>query len=249
MIRKGEYENGFIYGYVIDESLCDGLIDFYNSYPEGLHFNQEKPINNVVKTPGATQAGSDTNGIKLSTDVCIGPHNENPAVQKYLKEGLKPVVNAYREKFPEPWEACPIGFCPPEKMPDSQARVEKGWYDGEFKTGTFMNIQHYKPSEGYFAWHCERSYPSAQTVDRILVFMTYLNDVEDGGTNFQYQKITTPAKKGLTLVWPVDWTHTHQGQISHTTEKYIITGWLQYVRGLFPKSNTIPFFYDLPDPQ
>jgi hypothetical protein len=32
--------------------------------------------------------------------------------------------------------------------------------------------------------------------------MTYLNDVDDGGTDFLYQKLTTPAKKGLTLIWP-----------------------------------------------
>jgi hypothetical protein len=29
--------------------------------------------------------------------------------------------------------------------------------------------------------------------------MTYLNDVPDGGTEFKYQKIISPAKKGLTL--------------------------------------------------
>jgi hypothetical protein len=58
--------------------------------------------------------------------------------------------------------------------------------------------------------------------------MTYLNDVEDGGTEFKYQNIISPAKKGLTLLWPVDWTHTHKGQISKTKEKYIITGWLSF---------------------
>ena len=25
---------------------------------------------------------------------------------------------------------------------------------------------------------------------------------------FKYQNLTTPAKKGLTLIWPVYWTHT-----------------------------------------
>ena len=65
---------------------------------------------------------------------------------------------------------------------------------------------------------------------RRLVFMTYLNDIEEGGgTEFYYQKIITPAKKGLTLLWPTDWTHTHRGQVSDTEEKYIITGWFNYV--------------------
>ena len=55
--------------------------------------------------------------------------------------------------------------------------------------------------------------------------MTYLNDVPDGGTMFKYQKIITPAKKGSTVIWPAGFTHTHKGQISHTKEKFIVTGW------------------------
>ena len=88
------------------------------------------------------------------------------------------------------------------------------------------NLQKYEPGEGYKAWHCERSGISQQT--RCLAFMTYLNDVPEGGTEFMYQNITSPAKKGLTMIWPSDWTHTHRGQISQTHKKYILTGWLNY---------------------
>ena len=89
-----------------------------------------------------------------------------------------------------------------------------------------IQIQKYEPSEGYKAWHCERYGIAQQT--RCFAFMTYLNDVSDGGTEFMHQKLTSPAIKGLTLIWPSDWTHTHKGQISHTHKKYIITGWLNY---------------------
>ena len=58
--------------------------------------------------------------------------------------------------------------------------------------------------------------------------MTYLNDVEDGGTEFYYQGLKTKAEKGLTLIWPSDFTHTHRGIISNTKEKYIATGWFSY---------------------
>ena len=60
----------------------------------------------------------------------------------------------------------------------------------------------------------------------MLVWMVYLNDVEDGGTEFMYQKLKIPARKGLFLMWPSDFTHTHRGIISQTKEKYILTGWL-----------------------
>ena len=37
------------------------------------------------------------------------------------------------------------------------------------------------------------------------------------------------AKKGKTLIWPTDFTHTHRGVISLSKEKYIITGWLSFI--------------------
>ena len=55
--------------------------------------------------------------------------------------------------------------------------------------------------------------------------MTYLNDVDDGGTEFLYQNLITPAEKGLTLIWPAGFTHTHRGVVSQTKTKYIATGW------------------------
>ena len=59
--------------------------------------------------------------------------------------------------------------------------------------------------------------------------MTYLNNVDNGGTEFLFQKLKIPAKKGLTLIWPSDFTHTHRGVVSKTQEKYIVTGWMNYV--------------------
>ena len=61
---------------------------------------------------------------------------------------------------------------------------------------------------------------------RHLVFMTYLNSVDDGGeTEFLHQNIKVKPKKGLTLIWPADWTHTHRGVVSPSQDKYILTGW------------------------
>jgi len=89
-----------------------------------------------------------------------------------------------------------------------------------------LKIQYYKKSAGYKTWHFERA--GLFNTTRSLVFMTYLNDVPKGGTEFYYQKITAPAKKGLTLIWPTDWTHTHRGQITKKYNKYIVTGWLNF---------------------
>ena len=100
-------------------------------------------------------------------------------------------------------------------------------WGGRFNIDTNFNIQHYKVNEGFNYYHYERD--DLSTCSRNLVFMTYLNDVEDGGTEFKYQNLITSAKKGLTLIWPTDFTHTHRGVISKTKEKYIATGWYSYI--------------------
>lgn len=89
-------------------------------------------------------------------------------------------------------------------------------------------IQHYRPGGGFTSEHFERSNVSSAT--RMLVWMTYLNDVTDGGgTRFVHQNQTFDARAGRTLIWPPDFTHTHAGVVSATQHKYIITGWFNFV--------------------
>ena len=140
---------------------------------------------------------------KDSIDAEIPPHI--PVIQPYLKQ-LKNCMDEYNIELP--------------------FSMGKGYSIKES-----MNIQHYPIGGGFKVWHYERaSWAGAEDrlKDRHLVFMTYLNNVDDGGTEFFHQKLTIKAEKGLTLIWPADWTHTHKGQISYTKEKTIITGWLSY---------------------
>ena len=95
-----------------------------------------------------------------------------------------------------------------------------------------FNVQHYQKGGGFKTYHCERFVGDYPVVDRHLVWMGYLNTVEDnGGTEFMYQDITIKAEKGLILIWPADWTFTHRGVVSETGEKYIVTGWVHLNNG------------------
>ena len=92
-----------------------------------------------------------------------------------------------------------------------------------------INVQYYNPGGAYHAWHTERTSSIGHNTTRHLVFMTFLNDVTDGGeTEFLHQKLKVGAEKGLTVFWPADWTFTHRGVVSPSQEKYIVTGWLNY---------------------
>lgn len=92
------------------------------------------------------------------------------------------------------------------------------------------NIQYYQPGQAFHVWHTERSSNQQPESSRHLVFMTYLNTVIDGGeTEWYFQKLKIQPRTGLTVLWPADWTHTHRGLPSTSQEKYIVTGWFNFV--------------------
>jgi prolyl 4-hydroxylase len=137
---------------------------------------------------------------KESTDLAIDPKSNDPAFIIY-KKYLQQVIHNYEQKYPE------------VKNLDKFGMIEA------------PQIKYYKPGQGFKIWHCER----IGKENRCLVFATYLNTVFEAGTQFKYQDLTIPAEKGLTVIFPSDFTHTHRGQITKKHEKYILTGWLGYV--------------------
>ena len=91
-----------------------------------------------------------------------------------------------------------------------------------------LNIQMYDPGCSYSIWHAEMVGPPKISCKRNLVYMTFLNDVNEGGeTEFLYQKLKIKPEKGLTLIWPAYWMHTHRG-LPSSEIKYIATGWFEY---------------------
>ncbi|MDA8893337.1 2OG-Fe(II) oxygenase [Hyphomicrobiales bacterium] len=100
---------------------------------------------------------------------------------------------------------------------------------GEMYIGPF-NIQKYNVGGHFKKWHTERD--SIASSHRVLAWMTYLNDVESGHTDFKHFDMSIKPEKGKTLIWPAEWTHAHRGQ-EVKKEKYIITGWFH-----FPSSAT-----------
>ncbi len=143
------------------------------------------------------------NQSKKSTDLSL--NDDNSSLVRCYQSLLQEVVDCYRKKYifcdlTEKWSLSDIG------------------------------IQRYYPGEGFYQWHCERNTGFSPAVLRHLTFMTYLNDVNDQGeTEFFYQELKVKPEKGLTLIWPTDWTHTHRGITSPSQTKYIITGWYSFV--------------------
>ena len=185
---------------------------FINEY-QLLNKNICDELINLYKNSDYKQAGriSVDNKIdiekKQSTEIvfqAFNLHEKNHCTRMYLDE-LQLILHKYIEKFP----CCNLGC--------------------SFGITENIKIQHYKPNEGYHALHFERDSCKEPFASRHLVFMTYLNDVNNGGeTEFPQQNLKVKAEKGKTLIWPADWTHAHKGIVAPTEDKYIITGWLNY---------------------
>lgn len=99
---------------------------------------------------------------------------------------------------------------------------------GRHSISESIMIQRSRPSQGYHVWHCESA--NIASSRRLMLAILYLNDVEEGGeTEFLYQRLRVPAKKGTMLLCPASYTHTHRGNPPLSNNKYIITTWLEFV--------------------
>ena len=93
----------------------------------------------------------------------------------------------------------------------------------------YYNLQKYEPNQAYFGLHCENEGPNFG-INRVLVWMFYLNTVtDDGGTYFDNYDLTLNAVEGRCVIWPAYWTHMHRGIVSKTESKYIVTGWFNFI--------------------
>ncbi|PMG76382.1 proline hydroxylase [Shewanella sp. 10N.286.51.B7] len=95
-----------------------------------------------------------------------------------------------------------------------------------------INLQKYNHGVGgYPHWHSEH-FPqtgSHEALHRVLLYMFYLNDVEDGGeTEFYYQNKSIKPQKGTMVIAPAGFTHTHKGNTPISSDKYIATSWIMF---------------------
>jgi prolyl 4-hydroxylase len=188
--------NDFVEKYYIKKDICNDLILFFE---KDKKTHQKVDISHIESevTKNNKKFFPDLK-LKKATEIFLNP--DEKILENYLKE-LENCVKMYIKKYP--W----INFL-------SRWGIKEK-----------IKIQRYEKNEAYFGWHSERT-GSEPYVSRLLVFMTYLNDVDQGGeTEWFYQKLKIKPKKGLTVLWPADFTHLHKGNLSKNKIKYIITGW------------------------
>lgn len=169
-------------------------------------------ITHFEKRTAQQRKGETSGGLNLdaknSIDIIIAPNELHRAGNEVFKIYFKSLFDCY-EDYVAQW-------------PFLQAFPE------ELHIGSF-NLQRYQSGQHFQKVHTERS--SLSNLHRLFAWMTYLNDVDsdDGGTTvFSHYSLEIQPKRGLTLIWPAEWTHAHRGSVLRKNSKYIITGWMHF---------------------
>ena len=178
------------------------------------NINDDNLCNNIIKIfeentilhqKGGTSQGIDEK-VKKSTDIGIDPVDLNRKEFNDIKVYLNKLYDCYQD-YKTQWPF-----------------LNKSLEVVDIPT---FNIQKYEIGGHFARMHCERE--GVPSMHRVFAWMTYLNDVEDGGvTNFSHYKIDVKPEIGKTVIWPSEWTHAHSGGIVKSGTKYIITGWMHF---------------------
>lgn len=162
--------------------------------------------NSDIQKPGVDGLGKIRDTFKKSTDISISPRDLEDEKFRDVSAYIEQLKLCYLD-YLEQWEFIKT-FMPITHI------------------GTF-NIQKYDEGGHFGGLHSERT--SLKYLYRTLVWMTYLNDVKDGGeTEFPMFGLKIKPEKGKTIIWPAEWTHAHLGAVVKKGNKYIITGWMHY---------------------
>lgn len=88
-------------------------------------------------------------------------------------------------------------------------------------------VQRYMQNEGKYIYHNDFHVDIENRSFRVLTYLFYLNDVDEGGeTEFFGGEIKIIPKKGKLILFPASWTFPHCGKMPISSNKYIITGWI-----------------------
>lgn len=218
-----------VFDQALEPEYCAGLIQAFEASPH--------------RRPGRTGGGVDPSK-KLSSDLYLNEHPE-------WRAALQRIQKVTTFKAAEYFRRYPFGLIAPLALtladPDTGAptalTIDNFERLGAPHTMDLMRsiyrlgpiqLQKYEQGKGnYNYWHCETypAQPDAETLHRALLFMFYLNDVEDGGeTEFFHQRRRLQPRAGTMVIAPAGFTHTHRGCVPLSGDKYILTSWILFQR-------------------
>lgn len=186
---------------MLDHNLNDPFLRIYENALSEQFCKEviEKFETDGRKTNGVVHGGYKPE-VKQSIDLPISKLHDWNEVDQVLFNSLNKHFNQYMEDLPD---------------------VVENWGWGQLKD-TGYQIQKTCPG-GFYTWHHDSIWNTYREI-RILTFIWYLNDVEEGHTEF-ISGIKIQPKLGRLLLFPASWNYVHTGT-PPKTDKYIVTGWM-----------------------
>jgi len=196
-----EINNGIgVFDDVVSPETCQGLITLYEA-------------RTTLKKPTIVR-----NNLQIRDEsqfYAYDPHDPNsPRADCLINSDdtslYRSVINAF-------WEDCYSQYVQAYPILEGLARHSIG----------YVKLQKTRPSGGYHAWHCEHG--TAMAGRRLGFFVLYLNTITEGGeTEFLYQSCRVQAVEGRMVVAPSSFIYTHRGNPPLKTDKYVVTGWMEF---------------------
>lgn len=175
--------------------------------------------NSQNKYDGLTHGGLNKK-IKDTTDISI-PSNDKTwfKYHKLLKEELFrnlknyiDLIDNYSNDYNNSNLNSPYKF--------SHIECQKG-----MRVKVFL-MQKYDKCKGRYIYHNDSRIDVKIKEQRIITFLWYINDVEEGGETCFGDEIQIRPEQGKLILFPSCWTFPHCGKMPISSDKYIITGWI-----------------------
>lgn len=91
---------------------------------------------------------------------------------------------------------------------------------------TCFLMQKYDKNEGKFVYHDDFSILNDLKIHRVITYLWYLNNVNEGGETEFCGDFKVKPTAGKLILFPASWCYPHKGMMPLSNNKYIITGWL-----------------------
>lgn len=184
--------------------MTEYIIEFKNSIPEILCEQIIYLFEKEEKFSGMTIRGLQKN-ILDSDDFIIPKKTENwDKIETFLHKELSAKIVNYL---------------------DSINKYSSNYHgNSKFFTENFL-IRKYNKNNGKYTFHVDE-HPNK---NRILTFIWYLNNIENGGETEFHNNIKINPEQGKLLIFPSSWIYPHTSKVPISDDKYAIIGWIEKV--------------------
>lgn len=145
--------------------------------------------------------------VKKTTDLFISGNATWTKEDSILHQALNSALRDYYKTIPQEYDFQNIY---------SNNITDKGY-----------QIQKYIKKEGFYIWHNDFAIQEDASY-RILTYLWYLNDVDEGGETEFMCGIKIKPETGKLVIFPSTWGARHRGVMPVSNDKYIVTGWIYH---------------------